>query len=816
MKRLTAEQVTDFSDFTGGKDLSDFLKRCFSNIPNKNGLSDIRLSPDGHHIHAIRRKPKTGLLTFDKCERTRVIQGQKHLGPGLTRTVPLSDLIYLECSSKLGGSAVLAVVFENGKTEFWEYCERKGGWHLLQNSDLCKTQRAKIFSVSASASCIIWCEERPASKSSSTLNGTGNNFRYFICKRTYEIGDGCVNLGGVEILLHNSPCYRVITSGDNAYLLPDTKENSLTGVITKVFLTWSLQYGTVAVNSACQGALLRKRKLTSEGSEFSVLMSECIGALSTVEPPDIYAFSPTGHGGLLLLLSSGWVSVLQEGGALRRVYKLADNCLASCGAHSSVRLHGDVLALTFKKTLCLVDIRCGLEVDKISLKTEGALFASCQESCTLHLLSESGLLVIRPGDLESGPKLGGHNESLRLGSGLVEAVFEEACGYYQQRSLSNTQLTVEKLKSFEMFQAPIALSSILRDYLSSQKSSNNPALEAGSSSKLLLLLEAKLQSLAALEDLKMAMVGSSDRDLEGHCETLVQKEVSRLLRCEVDVEHVLYLNAVFSAFPAQAWRAVQCVLQLRRQGDGSLAAEAPPEVWKAVLGPSHPPAQTAVLPQPGHAAARTVLPIFELLCSSILHSQPRWLPRFVELAQQQARTCCPSSWGCLEKDTLRSAPLYKRALSVLPGNGAFSELEVELLLCSQRPNAVMQALSALIRQQQWERVTQVAQCCSRQSPLLNKEIFTTLLCEVSQHRDLDPYLDLLWALCPEDLTAVSIVNIVLENLPASALDGAPYPAQRAQLTVGLLKPLLCKALQRETRPGRRYVDILRSPPTPPC
>ncbi|KAJ8418111.1 hypothetical protein AAFF_G00138200 [Aldrovandia affinis] len=160
-------------------------------------------------------------------------------------------------------------------------------------------------------------------------------------------------------------------------------------------------------------------------------------------------------------------------------------------------------------------------------------------------------------------------------------------------------------------------------------------------------------------------------------------------------------------------------------------------------------------------------------------------------------------------------PLYKRALSVLPENGEVRDLEVELLLCSQRPNAVMQALRILIGQQQWGWVTQVAERFCRQSPLLNKEIFTTLLCEVSQHRDLDPYLDLLWALCPEDLTVTSILNMVLKDLPTSPQGAAPFPAQGGQLTIGLLKPLLSKVLLRETKPSQRYADILQSPSFPP-
>lgn len=125
----------------------------------------------------------------------------------------------------------------------------------------------------------------------------------------------------------------------------------------------------------------------------------------------------------------------------------------------------------------------------------------------------------------------------------------------------------------------------------------------------------------------------------------------------------------------------------------------------------------------------------------------------------------------------------------------------------------MQALRMLIGQGKWDRVTQVAERYCRQSPLLNKEIFTTLLSEVSQHRNLDPYLDLLWTLCPEDMTVTGILNLVLKNLPPNTQSSGPFQghSQGSQLTIGHLKPLLSKVLQRERRSSLRYADILQSP-----
>ncbi|XP_036403242.1 Hermansky-Pudlak syndrome 6 protein [Megalops cyprinoides] len=820
MKRLALEHVTDFGDFTQGRDLSEFLKQNHSNVHRKNCLSDIRISPDGQHIHAILRTPKTGLMTFDKYQRFQLIQSQKPLELGLTRTAPVSDVVYLDCSSRDGGgSAVLTVVFENGKAEFWKYWERRGGWHFLQASDLCNSPTAKVVSVCASAGFIVWCEERPPSESSSVVNATRNSLRYCICKRAYEVEEGGVCLGGVKITLHNNPCYRVIASGDSVYLVPDVKDNSL-NTISKVFLSWSPEHGTVTVNSACRGAILRKPSLMCKESDFKKLMVDCIGMLSVISPPEIWAFAPSGCGGLLLFLSSGWVALLQKDGVLRQVYKLADDCSAIGGsvAHTSMAVYGDVLALAAERTLYLVDVRCGLELQRIPLKREGVLFVNHGDRGVPYLLSEAGLFVVREGD---GPvsrsRPSGQPERLQPGALLMEAIFEEACKYYQQRSLSGNQLTVEKLKSGGMFQAPIALSSILGDYLSGRRVGEQ-GQEAGGHAKLLSSLDTELKSLVALEELKASVVGASEKDLEGHCESLVHKEVGRLLGSEVDRESVLYLNTIFTAFPSQAWRALQAVLQLGANGDGSLYSRTPPEVWKVVLSPVPAPAQCpGAGRQRDHtsAPANMAVPVFELVCRLVFRFQPSWLPRFVELAQQQQQAGASSPWGYGAKESPESAPLYKRALSALPEGSEFRDLEVELLLGSQRPNAIMQALRILIDLQQWGRVTQVAERFCRQSPLLNKEIFTALLCEVSQHRDLDSYLDLLWTLCPDDLTVTSILNIVLKSLPSPTPDASPFQARGGQLTIGLLKPLLSRVLQRETKPSQRYADILQSPSFPP-
>ncbi|XP_044069095.1 Hermansky-Pudlak syndrome 6 protein [Siniperca chuatsi] len=870
MARLVLEQLSDFGDYTGGKELTEIFKLT------NNEQSNVRLSPDGRHIHVILRKPKVGLVTFDKYERPQLAQNQKKLDLRLTRTVPIVDVLYLDHSnSSSRATAAVAVVYEDGKAEFWKFQECKVGWHLLQTSDLCNSPRARVVSVCVCSNLIIWCEERPPSESSPALSSTRNMLRYCVCRRDFEVEEGAVSLGGVKIALHNNPKFTVVSSGEYVHLLPDLKVKPLLS-ISKFFLSWSPRHDSFTVNTTCKNTPLKK--LSAKESDFKRLVTDCLGYLLTLEPPEIYNVSPTTCGGLLLLLSTGWVCLLQKDGMLRQVYKLADNCLVTFGSHTSLCMYQDTLALLIGQNLHLIDVNCGRELEKIMLQREGLLYVNRAERKTPHLLSETGLFVVLnketdSRDCNSKMKPSGFSmvESIHPGALLVEAVFEEACKYYQQRSLSSTQLTVDTLKKGGRFQAPISLASILRNYLSAGSRQKGAELSqnggdgcTAGQDKLMGSLEAELKALVSLEEVKGSLVRGSVKEVEAMCENLVEKEVARLLSSsELDKEALLYLNSIFSIFPSQVWRAAQAALQLHYNGEGSLSSRAPPDVWKTVLSPALTPSTPASLqftngrPQHNHSlkadhianckakpassTSPAALPVFELLCQSVFHFQPSWLPSFLELAQQQQGSAglglslASSSWsfsgGRGGEGGENNVPLYKRALCVLsslsPDRDQYQDLEVELLLVCGRPNAILQALRILMAKQQWERVTQVAQKFCKQSPLLNKEIFTTLLCEVAQHRDLDPYLDLLWVLCPEDLTVTTILNLVLKNLPSpnsssssmsSTTSSSPAPfadSQSSQLTIGLLKPLLRKVLQRETKPSQCYADILQSPSYPP-
>lgn len=865
------EQLSDFGDYTNNTEISEIL----TNNEHSNNLSNVRLSPDGRHIHVILSKPKYGVVTFDKYERPQLVRHQTKQDLWLTRTVPIVDILYLDHNNNSSNrdTAVVAVVYDTGKVEFWKFQECKSGWFLLQTSDLCNSPRARVVSVCVCSNLIIWCEERPPSESSPALSSTRNNLRYCVCRREFEVEEGAVNLGGVKIALHSNPKFSVVSSGENVHLLPDLTTKPLLS-ISKLFLTWSPYHDFFRISTTCRNSPLKK--LSAKESDFKRLVTDLLGYLSTLQPPEIFGCSPTGCGGLLLLLSTGWLCLLQKDGMLRQLYKLADNCLVKHSTRTSICMYPDTLALLIGHNLYLIDVKCGRELGKIVLKREGLLYANRAERWSPHLMSETGLFLIINQDTHSRDCSSETNtcslstdNSFPPGALLVEAVFEEACKYYQQRSLSSTKLTVDTLKKEGRFQAPISLASILRSYFTTgwghkgaEMTQNGVGEYITGQDKLMGSLEAELKALVSLEEVKGRLVKGNVKEVEAVCEGLIEKEVSRLLSSsEMDKEALLYLNSLFSIFPSQAWRAMQAALQLNYNGEGSLTSRASPDVWKTVLGPASTSCSPSFLKNggPKHSVKGdyvanykanspssplpSVLPVFELLCHSVLRFQPSWLSKFLKLAQQQQQqgstslglSLASSSWsfsgGRGGEGRENNVPLYKRALCVLsnlsPDRDQHVDLEVDVLLVSWRPNAILQALRILMAKQEWKRVTQVAQEFCKQSPLLNKEIFTTLLCEVAQHRELDPYLDLLWALCPEDITVTTILNLVLTNLPSlnspcsssfSTSDTTPAPfadPHSSQLTIGLLKPLLRKVLQRETKPSQRYADILQSPLFPP-
>ncbi|XP_010193139.1 PREDICTED: Hermansky-Pudlak syndrome 6 protein, partial [Mesitornis unicolor] len=687
------------------------------------------------------------------------------------------------------GSWVLALVWEHGRTEVWHFMVAMG-WQLLQTLELCQGARARVISVCSQGASLVWCEERPPLDAHSDMSKCA--FRFCVCTRALEVGEQGVRLGTVRMVLHNSPEYHVLASPQHVFLVPVTAGFATT---SKFLLVWHPEKAKLTITAPSAGFIHSKVLHSSSESDFRKLLLGSVGRLPGLAPLDIYTSAMSNSGGLLLVSTKGAVNMVEPDGTQRHIFDLEGGALTQ-GSLVQLKTFGSILACVLAGVLYLVDQNSGRLIEKkiLSMK-EVHLLESPGEEDSIQLLTQTGIYSFSFSKFE---------DCSRPEPCLVEMVFEEACRYYQRRSLSSSKLTVEKLKKGGVFQAPVALAAILRHSLHQKQ---KPARDLQDTyTKLLSTMSLELQSYMSLELLKTCVVCAPESEVESYCEELVEQEVSRVLHSDIDKDNLAYLNSIFVSFPKAAWKATRSCLQLQQNGDGLLVARATPEVWKKVLG----------APQQEEVGQNGVVPLFELICTSFLRFKPKWLPSFVELTQQYVSI----SWAYSSKEGPEGrVPLYKRALGVLARKNKHSEgddeMELELLLCSKRPKAVLQALHLLICLKRWQRVVEVAEKFSKLSPLLNKEIFTTLLAEFAQHRELDPYLDTLWPLCPAELTASDILTVVLKHLPHTQEDPMPFSSEENQLTVGLLKPLLQRVVQRPCIQDEMYSDALQSPTFPP-
>ncbi|EHB18526.1 Hermansky-Pudlak syndrome 6 protein-like protein, partial [Heterocephalus glaber] len=628
---------------------------------------------------------------------------------------------------------------------------------------------------------LVWCEKRP-------------DGGHRVCVRTLEPGgeDGA-RLGRTHVLLHHCPPFHLLASRKDVFLLPTA---STWPGASHILLTWSPSKGKVTVAAPRLGLSYSKNLNPKQGDtwDFRTLLRGLPGLLSPGEPLAAHTWAPTPQG-LLLLDSRGTVSLVQAHGSIRTVGALQE---------APGELEGSAALGTFRGTLA-----CGLgaTLELLDLSTGRLLERKVLSTDSVHLLEPPALGMQDEEDLETRgglrllSALGLFHvgweapQSLELPS-ATDLVFEEACGYYQRRSLRGAQLTPEELRHNSTFQAPQALASVLQGHLPP--------------SALLTTLRAELRDYRGLEQLKAQLVAGEEE--EAVWTELAQQEVARLLRTELTGEQLAQLNTVFQALPSAAWGAVLRALQLQPDENGMLSSQAPPDVWKKVL------AGTTTGKEPPNG----ILPPFELLCRCLCRLEPRWLPPFVELAQQQGGP----GWGAGGP----GLPLYRRALAVLGEGGTRLEaLEIELLLGSRRPKAVLQAVGQLVLQEQWERALEAGLALGPSSPLLRSEIFKLLLAdeifklllaEFAQHRRLDAHLPLLCRLCPPELAPDELLLLLRTHLPDEGGPQTPFPEPGAEppLTVGLLRTLLRQtgAQGRPLGPVlSRYEDILWDPGTPP-
>ncbi|KAM9617608.1 BLOC-2 complex member HPS6 [Trichechus inunguis] len=768
MKRAgTLRLLSDLSDFSGAARLRELLAG--------DPAVRVRYSPDGRHLLLLRPPgaPAPQLLVAVR-------------GPGadLERAWPAGQPPPLDAFFLPGPARpALVLIWETGLAEVWG-AGVGPGWRLLQSTELCPNSGARVVAVAAPRGRLVWCEECQAG-AEGWLGPPAASFSHRVCVRTLEpSGEAVPTLGRTHILLHHCPRFGLMASRRDLFLVPTA--TTWPGV-AHILLFWSPGKGKVMVSVPYVGLAHSKSLNPGRGDtwDFRILLRGLPGLLSPRQPLGVHTWAPTPQG-LLLLDFRGTVSLVHSHGGTRPVGTLQEAPVGPQGSAALGTFHS-TLACVLGSTLELLDMSSGqllerkvLSTDRVHLLEPPAPGLEDEEKLEarggLRLLSAVGLFRVG----WEAP------QGLELPS-AEDLVFEEACEYYQRRSLRGTQLTPEELRHNSIFRAPQALASILQGHLPP--------------STLLTTLRAELRDYRGLEQLKAQLVAGDDE--EAGWTELAEQEVARLLRTELMGDQLAQLNTIFQALPTAAWGAIHRALQLQTDRDGKLRSQAPPDVWKKVLG------GTAAGKEPPNG----VLPPFELLCQCLCRLESRWLPPFVELAQQQGGP----GWGA----GAPGLPLYRRALAVLGEEGARPEaLELELLLSSGRPKAMLQAVGQLVQKEQWERALEAGLALGPSSPLLRSEIFKLLLAEFAQHRRLDTHFPLLCRLCPPDLAPAELLLLLRAYLPDEAGPPTPFPEPGAEptLTVGLLRALL-EQTGAQGRPSgpvlSLYEDILWDPGTPP-
>ncbi|KAM5271826.1 BLOC-2 complex member HPS6 [Ctenodactylus gundi] len=772
MKRAgTLRLLSDLSNFSGAARLRELLAG--------DPAVQVRCSPDGRHLLLLR---PPGAPTPQLLVAVRGPGAELELAWPEGHPSPL-DAFFLASPVR----PALGLVWESGLAEVWGTGVGPG-WQLLQSTELCPEGEVRVVAVAAPRGRLVWCEERQTG-SEDRPGPPVASFSHYVCVKTLEpSGETGTKLGRTQVLLHHCPPFQLLASRKDVFLVPTA--TTWAGV-AHILLIWTPSKGRVMVAAPSLGLSYSKSLNLRQGDawDFRVLLRGLPGLLSPREPLAVHTWAPTPQG-LLMLDFRGTVNLVHTHGGTRTVGTLQEAPVILQGSAALGTFHG-TLACVLGSTLELLDMGTGqllerkvLSTDRVYLLEPPAPGMKEEDELEIRgglpLLSALGLFYV-----------GWETPQCHELPTAMDLVFEEACEYYQRRSLRGAQLTPEELQHSSTFRAPQALASILQGHLPP--------------STLLTTLRAELRDYRGLEQLKAQLV-AGDEEEAGWTE-LAELEVTRLLRTELTGDQLAQLNTVFQALPTAAWGATLRALQLQLDGNGRLSSQAPPDVWKKVLG------GTAAAKEPPNG----ILPPFELLCQCLCRLEPRWLPPFVELAQQQGGP----GWGAGGP----GLPLYRRALAVLGEEGTRPEaLELELLLGSRRPKAVLQAVGQLVQKEQWERALEAGLALGPASPLLRNEIFKVLLTEFAQHRRLDAHLPLLCRLCPPELAPEELLLLLKTHLPDEVGPPTPFPEPGAEppLTVGLLRTLLEQTgVQR--RPSGPVLSLYEDslwdsgtpPPTPP-
>ncbi|XP_012823227.2 Hermansky-Pudlak syndrome 6 protein [Xenopus tropicalis] len=744
-------------------------------------------SPDGRHLFVLLPHK---VLSFLRLPSQAPLSPSAYLEKSwAAHSPPLSALLFPQC---VPHGWALTLLWQNGRTEIWSppRSALSKGWELLQSLDLCNSPRARLASVCSNGESLVWCEERPPSEAKLQGPSGAKAYRHCIChRRLVWEGEQQVTLGSMNILLHHSPFFHLLSSPNHIFMVPD---GNLRTNGARLLLVYSPQDERINMATITKG-LIHSKSISECESDFKKLVLECLGYMASQIPVGIRSFAVTGLGELLLMDALGGVHLLHPNGMVRCIY-VFDSITLTPEVRVSMQIYGATLVCAFDTVLYLIESNTGKLLEKKILSSDEVRLMNLPEVDDIHLMTKAGIYKVS--------SMSSVIETGKVEQVLLEMVYEEACKYYQRRSLSSAKLTVQELKKEGMFQAPIMLSSIFSNYHRAEKAkSKNYADHVNTMTN-------ELQSCLSLEQLKAQIINIPEDVTEKYCENLIDQEIVRLLNTDLDRENLIYINFLFSLFPKAAWKSVKGTLQFHQNGDGRFIVRATVDLWKRILGPLSAGSR--------ESSQNGVSPLFEVICESLYRFKPKWLPLFV----QQAQDCSGLPWSMSNKDNCEGVPLYKRALAVVSKGKANTtangdcDIEIDILLYSGRPQAIIQAIHMLIDLQRWERVITETQKFSQLSPIITKDIFITLLTEFVRHRHLDSYITQLCDICPEDMTPTDMLRIILQNMPDE--QHLPFSCNGGtQLTVGLLRPLLNKVIQNQKAQHMKPTALTFSPSTPP-
>ncbi|XP_032806236.2 BLOC-2 complex member HPS6 [Petromyzon marinus] len=666
--------------------------------------------------------------------------------------------------------ALVAVVFESGRVDFWRSDVRRQRHEMSPagRADLCISPRARVLSAAAFSSCLLWCESRSSSAPRSSRDLL---LRHCVCRRAVSQatgGGGPATLGGVQVLLHGCPTLHVVPSADVVHLVPFQRNPT---PLQSLLPLWSPRDGTVSAVALRRGGVVCARRPDSD-ADFKGLALGCASPPPTGEP--IVAHTACRGGGLLLGLSDGRLWRVERDGACRVLCRCD---LLRRGSRLDMLAVKNALAVASDRDVEMFDTRSGHLIRKIKGGVCILSIMSDRDEDEFRFLTEKGIYRV-----DTEPARSHGSGSLRPQDVLSAWVYEEACSYYQKRSLTGNKITPEQLKQGGAGKGAASVVAIL-SHAVCPKNTNSQA--APFSVNLENALKPLIESYVKIEQIKRTFVVDDEAEIQ-YAE-FIKEEVSRLLQGR-DMGTPQRFQSLLDTFLSETLSAVWDILG--PNNDGAAAAGAAGggtnESWRCVMQEN--------------TDRDCVPPVYEQLCVALYQHRPEDLLPFVGAAQESQRAVPRSR---LSADSAATPP-HLRALFVLPeskGGGGGGEEAAFIrteLLCRGSPEDAAQAIQLLLSMGMWQQAVAAASRYRIDNQMLQAQVFTTFLDAFTCSRGLDPYVGKVWELCPDSMTATDVLATVLHNLPNSHDEAQPFGRRDAQITIELLRPLLTRLLLKES------------------